>query len=196
MTLRILGIGTALLGLVSLPSSAVAGERMCPLPGQPTAESYTWNFSEEAADLLARVESQASTVSDHAEKLAQFANRPELSWRSHARELTAIREEVNDMGRNLCRLQAIRHTVSPWQRQAINRVTPLLATIAQNTERAVMTLNDNHNTLWSTDYSEYVADLSDDSSQLARTVSDFREYARLHRELRQVRTDLGMETGS
>ena len=100
------------------------------------------------------------------------------------------------MGRNLCRLQAIRHTVSPWQRQAINRVTPLLATIAQNTERAVMTLNDNHNTLWSTDYSEYVADLSDDSSQLARTVSDFREYARLHRELRQVRTDLGMETGS
>src|ERR1700745_857139 len=101
--------------MVLLPAaSATAAMHEC-VTGRPTAASYTWNFRQEANNIFEDIQSDVSQVRYHAEQLQSFEFHPDLSWQSHADQLSQVKSGVNDMGDRLCRLETIRRVVAPWQ---------------------------------------------------------------------------------
>ena len=54
-----------------------------------------------------------------------------------------MKERINAAGRTLTKLEDARHTASPWQATAMDRVMPLLKEIAANTETVIQYINKN-----------------------------------------------------
>jgi hypothetical protein len=64
-------------------------------------------------------------------------SRSNASWQSHSAAVDQIKEHINAAGRTLTKLEDARHTASPWQATAMDRVKPLLMEIASNTETVI-----------------------------------------------------------
>lgn len=174
---------------VLLPAAATAAKKPCD-PGAPTPASYTWDFPQETWRLFEQLKWHASQVSQQAEPLLSDAGAYRLSWQTHGDGLEQIRENVNAMGKLLCRLQVVRHRALPWQQKAIDRVLPGLVTLARHTEAAIETLNENRNRLFATDYAERVDTIYARAEWIGDSLDSFLEHARLEEKLQQTKDEL------
>ncbi|MBZ5514585.1 MAG: hypothetical protein LAN62_07030 [Acidobacteriia bacterium] len=172
-----------------LPLGAAASTKTCD-PGTPTRDSHTWDFPSETTNLIEQMRSHAARVSRNAETLQSFGRSRQVSWQTHAAELTQVREGVNAMGTLLCRLQAIRHVALPWQQRTIDQILPRLAPLASRTEAAIEVLDDNRNSLFATDYAEHVNDIYGYASSISESVGALLEYAKLQDRLEQSKEEL------
>ena len=159
------------------------------MEGEPTAESYTWDFPGEASELLASVESSANSVADLADRL-RFA--PTKSREYHISRLMEIRAEINDLGDMLCRLQIIRRAALPWQQEAIDRALPQLQAMVSDAENAILFVNENPRNLFNPTYREYASSMYDGSRELSSMVSDFQEYGQAKSDLSRLEQALGL----
>jgi hypothetical protein len=101
--------------------------------------------------------------------------RSQLAWNSHASQINMIKEHVNNIGKTLADLHNSRAGSEPWQRDAIDKITPLLQELAGNTESVINHLNDRKQT-WHPEYQGYLksnAELATDLSQLIGDYIDF-----------------------
>jgi len=128
-------VALALLSATSLG----AGTKLCPVPEPATPESYTWDFNAEAAQKVADFGHEAMEIKARAAILQALARFPGLySPESHAFELMAIRESVNRMGNELCRLLEIQRVLAPGQQETIDGVKVALTALATDTEAAIV----------------------------------------------------------
>jgi hypothetical protein len=162
---------------------------------EPTAASYTWDFHKEASDLLNGLRVDARKARSAADQLRAFENEPEISWQSHADRLAQIKNEVNDMGAKLCRLEAIRSAALPWQQKAIDDVAPAVRLMADNVDDAILYLNAHQGNFWVPAYDLYVTNLSTQSGHLEGVVHNFEQYARLNKELSSAQKSIQMPSG-
>jgi hypothetical protein len=176
-------------------TSAAAMVRECPV-SKPTAASYTWNFRREANQLFEHIQTDAWRARDHAAQLASFANSPDLSWQSYAEQLTLEKEAINDMGKTVCRLETIRHSVAPWQRRSINRIAATVTLMADNTQDAIVIGNHNRQSLWRPSYQRYLDNLYTHACNLTQRVGNAVEYAKLGPEYRELHNNLSTGTSS
>ena len=174
-----------------LPAATRSEAQSCPV-GTRTAESYTWKFKWEAQGLLDDVVSDARQARDHADMLQSLMSGAEPDWHPQATELYGIRDDVNDMGRKLCRLETIRRVTSPWERQAIDHAAPLVTELANDTDKAIAFLNDNRTDLFNADYKMYGADLYERSGKLRRSVMEFEKLGKVHHEDLRLEKALGL----
>ena len=183
-----------LAALIAFPvASFGAGTRMeaCPTNGVPTAQSYTWNFSGEATNLLSNVRNDAMKIRTHSEKLDSFERQPDLiNWQVDASQLAQIKSEVNDMSAKLCRLEAIRGSVMPWQKRAIDRAAADDRLLALNTGDAIHFLDGHEAYPWSEAYMQNTENLSHQSKDLVNFVGDAEHLAKLRQEEMQARRQL------
>ena len=184
-----------LASMLVLPVLSSAAPKEC-VEGKPTAASYTWDFKSEATNLLNGIQQDASNGRDHAALLQSFANDPDLSWQSHAYQLTDLKADINDMSSKLCRLETIRRVVAPWQQNAIDRAATMVRLMADNTEDAITYLNHNEGAFWTPTYRMYANNLYNESNQLSNQVKQFEQYATAHNQEVHLQKDLGMKTGS
>jgi hypothetical protein len=185
-----------LAGLAIAPGIAAAASSHECVAGPPTAASYTWNFQQEASQLLDSVRQDAAKLKDHADKLWHFAMQPNMSWNAHATELTAVRDEVNDMGAKLCRLESIRRAAAPWQQDAINQTAPEIRLLADNVQDAIAYLNQREGEFWMPAYRLYVGNLYKEANRVSGSVKTYETYAKVHSEDQQLQNELGMHAGS
>lgn len=176
----------------AMPVISLASQPRACVAGKPTPESYTWNFHREASQLLAGIQVDAMNAKNQADRLQNFAMDRNIGWKIHAGELTSIRAEVDDIGRKLCRLEAIRRAATPWQQKAIDQTASLVRLMAGNADDAVAFLNTNEAHFWMPTYREYVANLYHESGRLSNSVKTFEEYARVHREDVHLEHSLGL----
>jgi hypothetical protein len=191
-----LELGGCLLAASLAMSAAPRSQALSCQVGTPSAESYTWNFQAEAQALLETVVSDAREVQDHADHLHGMMLEPEISWQSHALELSQIRDEVNDLGQKLCRLETIRRVTSPWERKAIDQAAPLISELAHDTQNAITILNANHEYLFMPDYTSLGADLYHNSSNLVNSVTEFETFGKVHQEDIRLEKSLGFSKRS
>ena len=183
-------------GMAVWPAISLAAESHACTSGKPTQRSYTWDFRGEASRLLSGIQADAANVHRRANKLDVYAADPQITWQVHAEQLTSIKREVNDMGRKLCRLEAIRRVVAPWQREAIDRTVPSVTLVANSTQDAVLFLNHNQRSLWLPAYGKYVANIDRDSGRISHSIRTFEEYAKVRGEDLHLRNELGMKARS
>lgn len=180
--------------LLAVPATAAAVHECA--PGTPTAASYTWNFKGEANTIFQDIQSDAWQALDHADMLHSFAQDSSLSWESNAEELEALKEEVNDMGAKLCRLEAIRRVVAPWQQAEIDRIATTVRLMADNTQDAIVFANAHPTQLWLATYQKYADNLYDQARKLDQSVGNAVAYANASKEYRNLRHKMGLPASS
>ncbi len=139
-------------------------------------ECQAWNFESEAKDLLKEIKSLSAKLKSDATTLESYKWQTQLSWRTHADQLTKAREHINAIGERLDRLQAIKSVTAPWQQRAIDEIVPVAANVAAHTEAAIQHLNENRSYLYAPVYADHLTSISDRSAELKDSVDAFLEY--------------------
>lgn len=163
---------------------------------KPTAASYTWNFKQEANNLIQTVEDDAQAAREQAATLQSFSDNQTLGWQEHAFYLSQLRDEVNDMGAKLCRLETIRSAVSPWQQTVIDKVEAELHLMAAHTQKAIDFGNNNRERLWAPSYQAHVDNIYEEARALTNTLDNAIHYAHAQKQYHHLRQDLGVHAAS
>ena len=153
--------------------------------GTPSAESNTWDFHREAAELIDSVRRRAEQVRVEADSLEAFNHEGgRIFWQPPTFSLIEIRDKVNAMGDDLRRLQAIKSEALPWQQQAVDSILPMAVGLAMETTAAIDLLNDHQNTVHAVpEYSVAVNGIYSGADGVVKAVRRSPEFAQLRKEL-------------
>jgi hypothetical protein len=172
MTNKTISITSAMLFTLSLPL-AHAGVGM---PGTITIADLAKETL--AKKTLKQAQASAAAVADEADELRRIAN-PMLGPDWHLDKLTALKDEVNQMGQEISSLRAERESLARWQQQAVDEVLPLLQATATNTASAIEYFNENRDHLWMESYRDYADRVWQGSDQIAKILKNYLKSDRL-----------------
>jgi hypothetical protein len=150
--------------------------------GSPVVQTESTQASAHANELLKEIRSIATELSREAATLESY-KLGRLSWQSHAYQLTLSKGHLNAIGERLEKLQAIRDSAAPWQKQAISALVPLAQQLASRTEDAIKHLNGNHHQLFASPYTDHLTTIAASSDDIRQTASLFLELARTQERL-------------
>jgi hypothetical protein len=131
--------------------------------------------SQEVSGLLSDVKSEAVQLRNDTEEMKSFTM-SKLTWQSHAAKITEIKGHVNNAGELLMKLNNARGSASPWQQDAIDRITPLLKDMAASVTSTIEHLAKNPGRLQTAPYKDYVTANDELASDLAKLISDYVDY--------------------
>ena len=158
------------LGTVALAAAALLIARL-------DAQTAPPEDNKEVSQLLEDIKGQAADLQRDSDELESFT-RSDMSWQSHAEELDRIKERINAIGKTIAKLQNLRSSASPWQREAIDRIMPVAKKLASNTTAAIEHLNKNPLRINEPQYQQYLKSNAEAASNLAALVKDFVEYGK------------------
>ena len=118
--------------------------------GQSTADNPSVTAQLEAVKpLVAKIKKDATEMQSYS-----LVSGP--SWNTHTATLTRIKDDLNKLQENTRGLQSHRTVASPWQQDAIDRITALANDLATNMNSAIDHLNKNKTRPSSPPYPEYL----------------------------------------
>jgi len=185
---------SAALTVAAAPAPVQAGHA-CAL-GTPSAASYTWNFKGEANSIFDQIRFDTTKTLNDADRLRSLEVDPEVSRETHAAILDDMRDKINDMGAKVCRLEAIRRVLSPWQQHVVDKVAATTQLMVDNMEDAIAICNNNPNEINFPTYALYTRNLYNESQSLTRSVDEAVQYAGVSKEYRNLRSELGARRSS
>ena len=89
-----------------------------------------------------------------------------VSWQTHSYHLQNLADHVNQLGRSLAELEALKPAANENQRLAIEHARPHLVSIAQRVTRANELLKDNRGSVHFPEYGEAAGDIYDHADTL------------------------------
>lgn len=95
-------------------------------------------------NLLNQAKFQAFRLESDADNMTELI-RTQVSWKAKAQRLTEIKSHINDLGKLTKELESSRVDASPWQKQAVDQMVPLLREMAAITTDEIHFLNSHHN---------------------------------------------------
>jgi hypothetical protein len=197
MRVRTLFVSTcALAAAVALVGPGMAAAVHECVPGSPTAASYTWDFKAEANSIFQELETLARQTRGDAEQLQTFSRDEGVSWETQGDQLDIIRQEINDMGAKLCRLESIRRALAPWQQAEVDRIAQDVQLMADNAQDAIVYLDNHEQALWMPTYQKYSNNLYREAGALTDSLSDAVTYAGVSKEYQDLRHKLAVPASS
>lgn len=148
--------------------------------------------SEKVTELLASAETEAIELKHDADLMNGFARSSQLSWVRHRDQITLIKDHVNQTGKLLAELKAIRESAAPWQQQAIDQIEPLLRTLAATTEATINHLKEHQSGVQESTYKDYALANYQTAEKLAALISDFVDYEKAAEELEALQQKLAL----
>jgi hypothetical protein len=139
----------------------------------------------EVSRLLQDAKEKAAVLSRDADEM-EAVTRSNVSWESHASMLETMKEDVNDLAHSVERLESMRNAASPWQKQAIDRMIPLMKELATNTTAAINHLNEQRSRPTTPEYAQYLRQNSETAKQLSDMISAFVDYDQTRAKLAQL----------
>ena len=141
------------------------------------ARAQATQSSDKVSGLLKDAKTAAYQLKTDSQELSSYS-KTSITWHSHTVQVKKIKDDVNKIGSIMADLNSAKTTAAPWQKDAIDRITPLLQELAKNVEATIDHLNDTSAQvkLNTPAYHQYVktnADLATDASNL---ISDFVAY--------------------
>ncbi len=148
-------------------------------------------FQSVAANLLREVQRLSGNLRTAADQLTSHSLLG-LSWESHAHRLSVVRENVNQIGSRLTRLQDIHHVTSPLQQQTIDRVVPVAAEVASHTQAAIEHLNENRSYLFAPAYTDHLNAIAGGAEEMKASLDNFLDYGSAQGEMQRLEEKLGI----
>lgn len=127
------------------------------------------------SELLQESKDHAVLARSDAETLESYT-RTMASWQSHATLFIHMKEHANDLIRDFNKLSSMRDEASPWQREAIDHVTPLLQDMSDHLSATIKHFNENKNRVQLPPYPEYAKANRELMDKTSRLISDFVDY--------------------
>ncbi|HXJ94383.1 MAG TPA: hypothetical protein VMT20_16165 [Terriglobia bacterium] len=171
------------LGFLVTPALLLAGYLLVSTGAKATDETAV--ASPEVTKLLARSETEALELKHDAMEM-EALSRLNVSWDSHANKINLIKEHVNKAGELLAELHAKRETAAPWQKQAIDEITPLLQKLAANTSATIERLNKGLERIHEAAYRDYIDANYHAADKLAALIGDYVDYGEALEKLELV----------
>jgi hypothetical protein len=140
--------------------------------------------------MLSQVYRYAVDASDHAALLKTYG--PSQGWQLYSVDLRAIRDDVNAIGPVACKLAQLRDAVTRTQASEIDAVEPLVSYMGLHTTEALRYLNTNQSDLWAPAFRSWINALSKDTSQMAGTLKEYRQLAKVHQKDTHLAQVLGV----
>ena len=110
-----------------------------------------------------------------------------MSWQAHAHRLALAKEHINSIGERLANLDAMRGSAEPWQREAIDSITPVAGQLAARTEAAIEYLNENQGRLFVPDYTEHLSAIAEHADQMQESISAHLDLASAQKRMDKLR---------
>jgi hypothetical protein len=136
----------------------------------------------------------ADDAARQADKLQALAESDQTDWVVNGSYLTAVRNDVNRMGKMLANLQEMRDSATPAERAAIDKAAEWLPALAANTTEALNYLNKYQGEFWAPGFRNPVDALAVDSARIASATSDAVRLHELQAKARRLRR--GLEAGA
>lgn len=167
------------------PALLLAGGSLYAAPATPTTQSQApaalitivtvtpeYPSADEASSLLKQIGMNASKLSQDGATLATLS-RSGVPSKSHGIFLNSVKDQINETGRLLGRLEQIKAGATPWQQQAIDQLTPIAQQVASNTQGAIKQLNGNPGQLFAPAYTDSLRAVADSTSELSKSANGF-----------------------
>jgi hypothetical protein len=148
------------------------------------------NENAKVSRLLQEAKEKAAVLSRDADEM-EALTRSDVSWETHASMLDTIKEDINSLAHTVEKLNAMRNSASTWQKQAIDRMVPLMRELAANTTAAINHLNEQRTRPTTPEYAEYLRQNSKTSRQLSDMISSFVDYDQTRAKLAQLEQKFG-----
>jgi len=126
--------------------------------------------------LLQHAREHAAHANMNAEQIETYT-RSRATWESHAAQLARMRENVNELGKDVAALTAAREEGSAWQQEAIDDIDPLLRSLADHLSAMIKHLSENQNRVHMPPYKAYATANYELSQKLVATINDYIDYA-------------------
>ncbi len=158
--------------LVVAPALAAAGFLIFSA-GMKAAETPD---SEQVSKLLSEAKTMAFQLKEDAVTMESYT-RMNVSWESHAAAINQIKDHVNALARQEAKLKEAKGAGSPWQKTAIDRVTPFLDELTGYTYAVIEHINGEvkHTPA---EYKDYLEANADYATDLAAMIADFVDYGK------------------
>ena len=153
---------------MTLKSMTTSGLLAIALSALPAASFAATNQSTE---IMKDLEARANNAADQAAEIQANVFSSNASWEVHADKLQAMKDDVNEMGRLLSRLDEMRAQLGQEDREVVNRASALLKEMAANTTTAVQYLNTDQQNFWTPSYRKSVENLVNESNQLSTALN-------------------------
>jgi hypothetical protein len=141
-------------GFIAIPSASHA-------QGASDNPSVTGQLNDAKATVI--------KIKKDAIQMQSYAQTAGLSWQTHSTALQKIKDDVNTLQQNMRGLQSHRTVASPWQQEAIDRITGFANDLATNMNATIDRLNKSKSRPTAPPYPEYlkantriVSDLADE----------------------------------
>ena len=129
------------------------------------------SFAATADPLLKDFGFKAADAADRAATLDANTRSPEVGWESYSVNLQFLKDDINDMGRTLARLDTMRDSLTPADREVLLRAAATLKQLADNTSAAIQYSNRGREIYWTPTYRKYLANMLAESDQLAASLN-------------------------
>lgn len=145
--------------------------------------------SEEVSGFLSEAKTEAVQLQFDAAELNNFA-RSKMSWETHAAKLTQIKDHVNKVSELVTKMNAAKADAAPWQKQAIERINPMLSELATTVSTAIAHLSKNQDRLMFPPYPDYAAATAATATDMAEMISDYVDYGETRHHLDDLERQL------
>jgi hypothetical protein len=115
-------------------------------------------------------------IKKDAVQMESYAQNTGLSWKTHAAALEKIKSDVNELQQNMRGLQSHRTVASPWQQDAIDRITGFVNDLATNMNAANDRLNKSKSRPTAPPYPDYLKANTRIASDLADEIDATIDY--------------------
>jgi hypothetical protein len=144
------------------------------LPGMSRAQDSQDNAS--VAAQLDAAKPILAKIKKDAEDMESYTRNNGLSWQTHATTLEKIKADVNQLQENMRGLQSHRTVASPWQQDAIDRITALANDLATNMNAAIAQLSKSKSRPTAPPYPEYLKANARIANDLIDAINDTIDY--------------------
>ena len=146
--------------------------------------------------LLSQLRDNANRTCNDAGKLVAYKNNLDISWDLHLASWNYLKSDVNAMGALILRLNDARDGAAPLQQKQIDQALSLIQTMARETNNAIEFLDANHKGNFDINpaYLDDINVVADKSQQLARSLGDYFQFAKVRGKELRLRKDLGIST--
>jgi hypothetical protein len=124
----------------------------------------------------------AGRAADEADYLASVVLDSKLDASLQTDTLNNLRENINQMGRDMAALESERDSLAAWQQETIDRSMPLLRASASVAEATIRSFNENRMHIWVPEYRENVDRLNNELEHLSKVLHSELQLARLRME--------------
>jgi hypothetical protein len=145
------------------------------IPSTSYAQSASDNPS--VTGQLNDAKTTAAKIKKDAVRMQSFAFKSGLNWKTHQDVLDKMKVNVNTLQQNTRGLQSHRAAASPWQQDAIDRITGLANDLATNMNATIDRLNKSKDRPTAPPYPEYLKANAQIASDLSDEINAAIDYA-------------------